>query len=108
MVKQRLSREVESTAAKLGPRWEAFSEKTADLFSVWLERRSTFISNASGAVGEWLKQLKSKKENALPMAGEIVEPGTFECRSCKHRVEVQEKGVLTPCPVCQAEEFRAL
>lgn len=107
-VKQRLGRETESTAARLGPRWESFSEKTADLFSVWLERSSTFISNASGAVGDWLKQLQSKNETEVHIAGEIVEPGTFECKACKHRVEVEEKGALTPCPVCQAEEFRGL
>jgi rubrerythrin len=107
-VSQRLRREVESTASKLGPRWEAFSEKRADLFSVWLERSSTFVSHASAAVGEWLKQLQSKNGDQIHVAGEIVEPGTFVCTACGHHVKVEEKQALPPCPTCQEKEFRRL
>jgi predicted RNA-binding Zn-ribbon protein involved in translation (DUF1610 family) len=107
-VSQRLRREVEATASKLGPRWESFSEKRADLFSVWLERSSTFVSQASAAVGEWLKQLQSKNGDQIHIAGEIVEPGTFVCTACRRYVKVEEKQALPPCPACQEKEFRRL
>jgi hypothetical protein len=107
-VSQRLRREVESTAGKLGPRWEAFSERRADLFSVWLERSSTFVSHASAAVGEWLKQVQSKNGDQIHIAGEIVEPGTFLCTACRHYLKVEEKQPLPPCPTCQEKEFRRL
>jgi hypothetical protein len=107
-VSQRLRREVESTASKLGPRWEAFSERRADLFSVWLERSSTFVSHASAAVGEWLKQVQSKNGDQIHIAGEIVEPGTFLCTACRHYLKVEEKQALPPCPTCQEKEFRRL
>lgn len=107
-VSQRLRREVETTASKLGPRWEAFSEKRADLFSVWLERSSTFLSHASAAVGEWLKQVQSKYEDQIHIAGEIIEPGTFVCTACRHHLKVEEKQALPPCPTCQEKEFRRL
>jgi predicted RNA-binding Zn-ribbon protein involved in translation (DUF1610 family) len=107
-VSQRLRREVESTASKLGPRWEAFSEKRADLFSVWLERSSTFVSRASAAVGEWLKQVQSKNGGPIHIAGEIVEPGTFVCTACGQYVKVEEKQTIPPCPTCEGKEFRRL
>jgi rubrerythrin len=107
-VSQRIGREVETTASKLGPRWEAFSEKRAGLFSVWLERSSTFVSHASAAVAEWLKQLQSKNGDQIHIAGEIVEPGTFVCAACRHYVKVEEKQALPPCPICQEKEFRRL
>jgi Zn finger protein HypA/HybF involved in hydrogenase expression len=107
-VSQRLRREVESTASKLGPRWEAFSEKRADLFSVWLGKSSTFVSHASGAVGEWLKQLQSKNGDQIHIAGEIVEPGTFVCTACRRHVKVEERQALPPCPTCQEKGFRRL
>jgi hypothetical protein len=107
-VTERLRREVASTSGKLGPRWEEFSDKTAGLFTVWLERSSTFVSQASGAVGEWLKQLQSKNGREVHIAGQIVEPGSFECTACRHQVKVVEKGALSPCPSCQKREFRRL
>jgi rubrerythrin len=107
-VSQRLRREVENTTSKLGPRWEAFSEKKADLFSVWLERSSTFVSHASAAVGDWLKQVQSKNGEQIHFAGEIVEPGTFVCTACGHHVKLEEKQALPPCPTCEGKEFRRL
>jgi hypothetical protein len=107
-VSQTLRREVESTASKLGPRWEAFSEKRAELFSVWLERSSTFVSHASAAVGEWLKQVQSKNGDQIHIAGETVEPGTFLCTACRHYLKVEEKQALPPCPACQEKEYRRL
>ncbi len=40
---------------RMGPTWEHFSERSADLFSVWKDRSREFLMNSADAVRDWLQ-----------------------------------------------------
>ena len=101
-----VKREIVTTAEMLGPKWETFSESTAHLFEVWRERGSEFLGQASGAVSAWIKQTRIKKKGAPRRAGEMAQPGTFECTSCGHPILLEKPDYLPACPNCNQGEFR--
>lgn len=41
-------------AEQMGPTWEHFSERSADLFSVWKDRSREFLMRSADAVRDWL------------------------------------------------------
>jgi rubrerythrin len=100
-------REIASTAEKLGSKWETLSGRSADLFEVWRDKGSEFLDQASAAVSEWLQQFRRKKGSLEHHAGEMTQPGTFECTSCGHRLELERPDYLPACPYCQHTIFRA-
>jgi hypothetical protein len=101
-----LRKDMTSAAMNMGPKWEAFSEKTADLFSVWRDRGSQFLARAADAMADWLQQTGDKLERQRYRTGDMVHSGTFECTSCGERVVLRTPAHLPPCPKCRKLEFR--
>jgi len=100
-----LRKDMANAAERLGPKWEAFSEKSADLFSVWRDRGSVFLGQAATSVGTWLEKIGQRLEHQTYTAGEITHGGAFECQSCKARLELPRAGHIPPCPSCQGSTF---
>jgi len=103
-----LKKDLASAAERMGPKWEAFSDKTADLFGIWRDRSSTFLAHAATATGEWLHQLGERWEHPLYRTGETAASGTFACAACGEQVTLQTHGHLPLCPKCHKMEFRRL
>jgi len=101
-----IEKDIAGAAAKMGPRWEAFTEKSADLFGVWRDRGGMFLARAAGAVGEWLQRSGVKLGQRVYRTGEMAAPGTFECIACGERTELQTPAHLPACGHCQKMEFR--
>jgi hypothetical protein len=99
-------REIASTSDKLGLKWESLSGRSADLFEVWRDRGRGFLDQASAAVSEWMEQFRPKKGPLEHHAGEMAQPGTFECTSCGHRIELEKPDYLPVCPDCQHTTYR--
>lgn len=103
-----LRKDLASAAEKLGPKWEMFSEKTADLFSVWRDRSGVFLGEASHAVGVWLEKAGLKLMHQVYRTGEMTSGGTFECASCRNQTVLSGPGYLPPCHKCNGTEFRRI
>jgi hypothetical protein len=101
-----VKREIASTGERLGSKWGSLSGRSADLFEVWRDKGSDFLEQASTAVSEWLKQIRAKKGATVHHAGEMTQPGTFECASCGHRIELERPAYLPSCAHCQNRTFR--
>lgn len=100
-----LRKDMAIAAERLGPKWEAFSEKSADLFSVWRDRGSVFLGQAATSLGTWLEKVGQRLEHQTYAAGEITHGGAFECQSCKTRIELPRAGHIPPCSNCQGATF---
>lgn len=105
---QALKKDLSSVANKLEPKWEAFAEKTDDLFEAWRDRSSVFLGQASRAIGDWLQGVGTKLEHQTYRTGEMSYGGTFECTACGERVELPKAGHLPPCPKCSKTEFQRI
>jgi hypothetical protein len=103
-----LRKDMASAAARMGPQWQAYSEKSADLFTVWRDRGNVFLSQAATAVGEWLEQTSAKFAPPTYRAGEMAASGTFECALCGERLTLGTSGHLPACPKCGKLEFRRI
>lgn len=103
-----LKKDLASTAERLGPKWEAFSEKSADLFSVWRDRGSLFLGEASAGVGTWLQNLGQKLEHQAYQTGEMTYGGTFRCSACGEHTVLPRAGHLPPCHKCSNTGFRRI
>lgn len=101
-----LRKDLASASLKMGPKWEAFTEKSADLFGVWRDRGSQFLAQAATAVGDWLQQAGTRLEQQVYHTGEMVDSGTFECTGCGERVVLHTPAHLPPCARCHKMEFR--
>jgi hypothetical protein len=100
--------DIVNAAHRMGPKWEAFSDKTADLFSVWRDRSTGFLGRAAHAVSDWIQQAGRRIGPASYHAGEIAAAGSFECTACGQRMELQTAAHLPPCPQCRKTEFRRI
>lgn len=103
-----LRKDMINAAAAMGPRWEAFSEKSADLFGVWRDRSTVFLAQAADAVAEWLQQTRSRLARPTYRAGEMVASGTFECTLCGERLTLRTAAHLPACSKCGKLEYRRL
>jgi len=101
-----LRKDMAATAAKMGPQWEAFSDKSADLFAVWRDRGNVFLGQAADAVGEWLQQTGAKLASPTYRTGEMVARGTFECTLCGERLTLGTAAHLPACPKCGKLDYR--
>ncbi len=101
-----LRKDLANASLKMGPKWETFTEKSADLFEVWRDRGGQFLAQAANAVGEWLRQTGAKLEQQIYRTGEMVDSGTFECSGCGERLVLQTPSHLPPCSKCRKMEFR--
>jgi hypothetical protein len=50
-----LRKDMALAAERMGPTWEHFSERSADLFSVWKDRSREFLTRSADAVRDWLQ-----------------------------------------------------
>ena len=99
-------KDMATAAQKMGPKWEAFTEKSADLFTVWRGRGSQFLAQASTAVGEWLQQAGDRLKQQTYRTGEMSAGGVLECTTCGERIVLETTAHLPRCPKCKNMEFR--
>jgi len=103
-----LRKDIANAAHTMGPAWEKFSDKSADVFNVWRDRGGLFLASAATAVHDWLKETTTRVENQVYETGEMAYLGTFECRACGERVMLKQPAHLPPCPKCMKTAFRRL
>ena len=101
-----VERDMVNAAQKIGTRWDAYSEKTADLFQVWRDRGNRFLTDATAAVGDWLQQTSDKLKTQTYQSGEMAASGTLECTACGERLVLQTASHLPACSKCHNREYR--
>ncbi len=57
---KKLKQEVAAAVEKMGPRWEAFSEKSHGLFEIWKDKRGKFVNQAHTALNSWVSRYRDK------------------------------------------------
>jgi hypothetical protein len=60
---KKLKQETAVAVEKLGSNWKDFSDKSLEIFDVWKERGTHFISQASGALSGWVHLYRGKKKD---------------------------------------------
>jgi len=103
-----VEKDMVSAAQKIGTRWDAYSEKTADLFQVWRDRGNRFLTGATAAVGEWLQQSSEKLRAQTYHSGDMAASGTLECTACGEHIVLQTPAHLPACSTCRNREFRRI
>ncbi len=107
-VRTSVEKDMAAAAEKIGPRWQAFSDKTADLFQVWRDRSQQFLSEASRVLGDWLRETGDRMKRHTYRTGEMTAGGTLECTQCGERIVLATSAHLPPCPKCHNMEFRRI
>ena len=105
-VAESLRKDITSAAERMGPQWESFSERSADVFAVWRDRGSSFLSRAAEAVGEWLQQAGRRLERPVYSVGEMAAAGTFQCTNCSEQLVLATSSHLPPCAKCRGMTYR--
>lgn len=105
-VAESLRKDITSAAERMGPQWESFSERSADVFAVWRDRGSSFLSRAAEAVGEWLQQAGRRLERPVYSVGEMAAAGTFQCTNCSEQLVLATASHLPPCAKCRGMTYR--
>lgn len=103
-----VEKDMVNAAQKIGTRWDAYSEKTADLFQVWRDRSSRFLTDATVAVGDWLKQASGILKTQTYHSGDMAASGTLECTACGEHIVLNTPAHLPACSKCRNTEFRRL
>lgn len=103
-----VEKDMVNAAQKIGTRWDAYSEKTADLFLVWRDRGNRFLTDATAAVGDWLQQTSDKLKTQTYQSGEMAASGTLECTACGEHIVLQTPAHLPACSKCRNTEFRRI
>jgi predicted RNA-binding Zn-ribbon protein involved in translation (DUF1610 family) len=98
-------KDMANLVSHMGPGWEKYSAKTADLFAAWRDRGSSYIASAAAAVGEWSQQVGAKAGHQVYRSGEVTYGGTLECTACKERITLQTAAHVPLCPACRNMEF---
>jgi hypothetical protein len=101
-----VEKDMVNAAQKIGTRWDATSEKTADLFQVWRDRGNQFLASATTAVGDWLQQTSDKLKTQTYHSGDMAASGTLECTACGERLVLQTPSHLPACSKCHKTEYR--
>lgn len=101
-----VEKDMASAAQTIGQKIEAFSGKTADVFQVWRDRGNQFLTNASSALGDWLREASEPLKQRRYRAGEMAASGTLECTACGERIVLDTLAHVPPCPKCRKSEFR--
>lgn len=105
-VAESVKKDMANAAERMGPRWESFSERAADLFDVWRDRSSNFLVRAAAAVGESLQQAGRRLERPIYRTGDMAARGDFECIACGETVVLETPTHLARCPKCKNMEYR--
>jgi len=103
-----VERDLAGAAQRIGPKWEAFSEKTADLFEAWRDRGRQSLTDATTALADWLQRAGGRLKTHTYRTGEVAAAGTLECLACGGRIVLATSAHVPPCPKCKKMEFRRL
>jgi hypothetical protein len=57
---RRLTGPVNATVEKIGPRWDAFSEKSHGIFEIWKDKGGQFANQAHTALNSWVSRYRDK------------------------------------------------
>jgi hypothetical protein len=57
---KRLKHEVAAAGEKMGPRWDAFPQRSHGLFDIWKDKGSRFVNQAHAAVNSWVSGYRDK------------------------------------------------
>jgi rubrerythrin len=49
---------------------------------------------------------KEEKHHKTFHSGDHVEPGSYICIACGHRVSLDSAGMLPPCPFCNGQKYK--
>ena len=60
---KRLKQEVAAAAEKMGPRWDALSQKSHGLFDIWKDKGERFVNQAHTALNSWVSRYRDKNGN---------------------------------------------
>jgi hypothetical protein len=101
-----IEKDMAHAVAVMGPKWEAFSDKTADMFDIWRDRGSAFLTRAASGAADWLQQAGDRLKARTYHTGEMTHSGTFECTACGERLVLQTSAHLPVCNKCRKMEFR--
>lgn len=101
-----IEKEMIGTGQRVGARLENLSERSADVFSIWRDRGSLFLTRAADAVGDWMRQASARLGAQTYQTGDIAAEGTFECIACGQRVRLETPAHVPLCPKCRKTEFR--
>jgi hypothetical protein len=107
-VAETVEKDMIGAAQRIGPRVEAFSDKTADLFQVWRDRGQQFLSTATHALGTWVQQVGTRLKPPVYRAGEMSATGTLECTACHEHLRLETPAHVPRCPKCGGREFHRL
>ncbi|MCR4300459.1 MAG: DUF2934 domain-containing protein [Sulfuricaulis sp.] len=107
-VKTTVEKDMAVAAQKIGPHWDAFSEKTADLFQVWRDRGQQFLAGAAQATADWLREASGRLNQHTYRTGEMTASGALECTGCGERLVLKTPAHLPPCPKCRKTEFKRI
>ena len=99
-------KDMSNLVAHMGPGWEKYSAKTADLFAAWRDRGSSYIASAAKAVGDWAQQAGAKAGRQVYHSGEVTYGGTLACTACKKTMTLQTAAHVPLCPACRNTEFQ--
>jgi len=103
-----LEKEMIRAGHRLGSQIETFSERGADVFSVFRDRSGQWLAHAGGAIGDWVRQATARLAPHAYHTGDIADHGEFECTNCGQRVQLATPAHLPLCPECRKTEFRRL
>jgi hypothetical protein len=98
-------KDMSNLVAHMGPGWEKYPAKTADLFEAWRDRGGSYIASAAKAVSDWSQQVGAKAERQVYHSGEVTYGGTLECTACKKTITMQTAAHIPLCPACRNTEF---
>jgi hypothetical protein len=57
---KRLKHDVAAAVEKMGPRWDAFSERSHGLFEIWKDKGGQFVNQACTALNAWVSRYRDK------------------------------------------------
>lgn len=57
---KRLKQEVAAAVEKMGPRWDALSEKSHGIFEIWKDKGGQFVNQAHTALDSWVSRYRDK------------------------------------------------
>ena len=57
---KRLKQEADAAVEKMGPRWNAFSEKSRSVFEVWQDKMGQFANQAPTTAKSWMSRYRDK------------------------------------------------
>ena len=99
-------KDLADASQKIGPKWEGFSEKSADLLEVWRDRSAAFMNHSAGVLSDWLRHVGGAFGRQTYRAGEMIYRGELECSQCGEHLSFDKPAHVPPCPKCGHKEFR--